>query len=123
ANSANVKVRWVHAEHMETQDPVEILAGVHGIIVPGGFGERGWEGKIAAARYARENAIPYLGLCLGMQAMVTEFARNVCGMDDANSTEFNPESTSPVISLLEEQRGVTDKGGTMRLGHYPCRLQ
>jgi len=122
ANNAAVNVRWVHAEDVERLPVDEVLGGVHGIVVPGGFGERGWEGKIAAARYARENNIPYLGLCLGMQAMVTEFARDVCGLADANSTEFNPDTQNPVISLLEEQRGVTDKGGTMRLGHYPCRV-
>ncbi|MCA9853457.1 MAG: gamma-glutamyl-gamma-aminobutyrate hydrolase family protein, partial [Dehalococcoidia bacterium] len=83
---------------------------------------RGWEGKIAAARWAREHRVPYLGLCFGMQAMVTEFARNVAGFEGANSTEFDPESRYPVISLLEEQEGVTHKGGTMRLGGYPCTL-
>ncbi|MGH2586373.1 MAG: glutamine amidotransferase-related protein, partial [Dehalococcoidia bacterium] len=100
-----------------------ILAGLHGIIVPGGFGERGLEGKILAAQYARERGIPYLGLCLGLQMMVVEFARNVLGWSDANSTEVEPETGHPVISLLSEQRGVTDLGGTMRLGSYPCRLR
>ena len=89
---------------------------------PGGFGERGWEGKIQALQYARENRIPTLGLCLGLQAMVTEFARNVCGFKEANSTEFSPDSPYPVISLLEEQKGISAKGGTMRLGAYPCKL-
>jgi CTP synthase len=95
---------------------------VQGIIVPGGFGERGWEGKIRAAQFARENGVPYFGLCLGMQVMVTEFARNVCGLRGANSTEMDPETPYPVVSLLEEQYGVVNKGGTMRLGAYPCRL-
>jgi CTP synthase len=93
------------------------------VIVPGGFGERGWEGKVAAATWARENKIPYLCLCLGMQVMVTEFARNVCGLAGANTTEIDPESPYPVISLLDEQTGVTSKGGTMRLGAYPCHLE
>jgi len=122
ANGVEVDIRWVHAEDLEVRDAATVLAGVDGIIVPGGFGERGWEGKIHAATYARTQGIPYLGLCLGMQVMVTEFARNVCGMAGANSTEFDPESPYPVISLLEEQMGVTHKGGTMRLGAYACRL-
>ena len=123
ANSVEVDIRWIHAETLETRDAAEVLAGVAGVVVPGGFGERGWEGKIAAARWARENDIPYLGLCLGMQVMVTEFARNVCGLTGANTTEIDPETPHPVISLLEEQQGITNMGGTMRLGAYPCRLQ
>jgi CTP synthase len=122
ASEVDVDIRWVHAEDLESRPAEALLAGVDGIVVPGGFGERGWEGKIAAARWARENQVPYLGLCLGMQVMVTEFARDVCGLRGANSTEFDPESPHPVISLLEEQQGVTNKGGTMRLGAYPCRL-
>jgi len=122
ANGVDVDIRWVHAETLESCPASEVLAGVHGIIVPGGFGERGWEGKIQAATYARTNNIPYFGLCLGMQVMVTEFARNVCGMSGANTTEIDPESPFPVISLLEDQEGVVNKGGTMRLGAYPCRL-
>ena len=118
----DVDVRWLHAEDFESHPPDELLSGVHGIIVPGGFGVRGWEGKINAARYAREHRVPYLGLCLGLQAMVTEFARNVLSLPDANSTEHDPESPHPVISLLDEQTGVRDKGGTMRLGAYPCQL-
>ncbi len=122
ANDVEVDIRWVHAEDLEARSAQSLLAGVHGIIVPGGFGDRGWEGKIKAAEYARTHQIPYLGLCLGMQVMVTEFARNVCGMQGANSTEMDPETRYPVISLLEEQEGVVNKGGTMRLGAYPCRL-
>ena len=122
-NNAEVDVRWVHSEDLEARPAEEVLQGVHGIIVPGGFGERGWEGKIRAATYARTQNIPYLGLCLGMQVMVTEFARNVCSLPGANSTEMDPETPYPVISLLETQRTVTDKGGTMRLGHYPCKLE
>ncbi|GMV84376.1 MAG: CTP synthase [Dehalococcoidia bacterium] len=122
ASEVEVDIRWIHAEDLESRPAEALLSGVDGIIVPGGFGERGWEGKIAAARWAREHQVPYLGLCLGMQVMVTEFARDVCGLQGANSTEFDPESPYPVISLLEEQQGVTNKGGTMRLGAYPCRL-
>ncbi len=123
AHDADIDIRWVHAEDLETRPAGAVLAGVDAIVVPGGFGERGWEGKIAAARHAREEGVPYLGLCLGLQVMVTEFARNVCGWEGANSTEFDPESPWPVISLLDEQEGVTAKGGTMRLGWYPCRLR
>ncbi len=122
ASEVEVDIRWIHAEDMESRPAEALLSGVQGIVVPGGFGERGWEGKIAAARWARENKVPYLGLCLGMQVMVTELARNACGLKGANSTEFDPESPHPVISLLEEQQGITNKGGTMRLGAYPCRL-
>ncbi|MCA9843480.1 MAG: CTP synthase [Dehalococcoidia bacterium] len=122
AAGVEVDIRWVHAEDVENRSADALLAGVQGVVVPGGFGERGWEGKIAAARWAREHRVPYLGLCFGMQAMVTEFARNVAGFEGANSTEFDPESRYPVISLLEEQEGVTHKGGTMRLGGYPCTL-
>ena len=122
SNDVEVDIRWIHSETLESRPAAELLAGVSGVIVPGGFGERGWEGKIAAARWARENNVPYLGLCLGMQAMVTEFARNVCGLTGANTTEIDPETPYPVISLLDEQQGVTAKGGTMRLGAYPCKL-
>ncbi len=122
-HSTEIDIRWVHSEDLERRTPEDVLDGVDAIIVPGGFGERGWEGKVRAAQYAREHRVPYLGLCLGLQAMVTEFARNVCGTEDANSTEVDPETLHPVISLLEEQEGVTNKGGTMRLGHYPCALK
>ena len=101
----------------------EIFDGCKGILVPGGFGDRGVEGKIRAIRYARENRIPFLGLCLGMQCAVIEFARNVCGMEDANSTEFNAETKHPVIALMDSQQGIVEKGGTMRLGAYPCKLR
>jgi CTP synthase len=117
-----VDVRWVQSEGLEDQDLAEVLAGVSGIIVPGGFGERGSEGEIRTAQYARENGVPYLGLCRGMQLMVVEFARNVLGLDGASSTEFDAETADPVISLLAEQNAVTEMGGTMRLGHYPCQL-
>ena len=123
ANSVDVDIRWIHAETLESRPAADVLDGVQGVVVPGGFGERGWEGKIAAATWARENNVPYLGLCLGMQVMVTEFARNVLGFQSANTTEIDPESPYPVISLLDEQQGVTNKGGTMRLGAYPCKLE
>jgi CTP synthase len=113
---------WLHSAELEKGKGWEELRRAHGIIVPGGFDHRGIEGKISAARYARENQVPYLGLCLGMQAMVIEFGRHVLGSEDTNSTEFNPHTPHPVIDLLPEQRGIGDKGGTMRLGLYPCEL-
>jgi CTP synthase len=114
-------VRWVHSEQLENGD-LSVLDGVQGIIVPGGFGERGIEGKVLACSYARAHGIPYLGLCLGMQVMVVEAAREVFGTREPNSTEFAPETRYPVISLLSEQQGVTEKGATMRLGYYPCAV-
>jgi len=121
-HDVRVRIRSVEAEDIEEQGADAILSGACGIIVPGGFGSRGIEGKIAAARYAREKKIPYLGLCLGMQVAVVEFARHVCGIPGANSSEIDPGCTSPVIHLMEEQAHVEDKGGTMRLGVYPCDL-
>jgi CTP synthase len=118
----DVKLLWVHAEDLEKENGEQLLRSAQGIVVPGGFGQRGIEGKIRAARYARENDIPYLGLCLGMQLMVVEFARHVLGSNEPNSSEFNPNTRYPVIDLLPEQCNVTDKGGTMRLGSYPCHL-
>jgi len=120
--SVEIDIQWIQAERLETVPAATILKHCDGLIVPGGFGERGWEGKIQALQYAREKQIPTLGLCLGLQAMVTEFARNVCGLKDANSTEFSPTTPYPVISLLEEQEAISNKGGTMRLGAYPCEL-
>jgi CTP synthase len=117
-----VDIRWVHSEDVTDGNAAALFSAVDGIVVPGGFGERGIEGKVRAARYARENLVPYLGLCLGMQVMVVEFARAHLGREDANSTEFDPKTPHPVITLLDEQRRVVDKGGTMRLGGYPCRL-
>ncbi len=119
-----VNIRWVNSEELEDHpETLETeLAGVSGIVVPGGFGVRGTEGKIATIRYAREHKIPFLGLCLGMQCAVIEFARDVCGMEGANSGEFDPEGKYPVIDLMPDQEDVTDKGGTMRLGIYPCKL-
>ena len=106
----------------EDTDLSDVFAGCKGILVPGGFGDRGVEGKISAIKYARENKIPFLGLCLGMQCSVIEFARHVCGMEDAHSSEFNPETNHPVIALMSSQINVEDKGGTMRLGSYPCKV-
>ena len=122
ANQVNLKLKWVNAEDVETDGPEAHLADVRGIVVPGGFGPRGIEGKIMAARFARENSIPYLGLCLGLQVAVIEFSRTVLG-EQANSTEFDPDTPHPVIDQMESQRGITKKGGTMRLGAYPCALE
>ena len=123
AAGVEVEVLWVHSSELEKDRGLEMIRAADGIIVPGGFGERGTEGKIRAARYAREHKIPYLGLCLGMQLMVVEFARHVLGLEDANSTEFAPSTSHPVIDLMPDQRKLTDMGGTMRLGLYPCQLQ
>ncbi len=120
-HDVRVNIHWVASETLQAGD-LSGLEGLDGIVVPGGFGHRGIEGKIAAARYAREQKIPYLGLCLGMQCAVIEVARNVLGATDANSTEFNAFTPHPVIDLLPEQRDVAEKGGTMRLGLYPCKL-
>ena len=117
------EIAWVHSSDLEKGKGWDTLKEVDGIIVPGGFGSRGTEGKILAARYARENQIPYLGLCLGMQLMVVEFARFVFGNDQVNSTEFDRSTLHPVIDLLPDQRSIADMGGTMRLGLYPCQLQ
>jgi CTP synthase len=122
-NDAKVELVRLEAEVLEETGTAPELASIDGILVPGGFGERGIEGKIVAARYAREHRVPYLGLCLGMQIATIEFARDVCGLEGANSTEFEPHPTHPVIAILEEQKVVTKKGGTMRLGSYPCDLR
>ena len=118
----DVEILWVHSEDVEKQGPDPLLKNACGIVVPGGFGPRGVEGMIETARYARENQIPYLGLCLGMHVMVVEYARNVLGFKGANSSEMDPETAYPVIDILPEQRSLMDKGGTMRLGSYPCHL-
>ncbi|OGV65512.1 MAG: CTP synthase [Lentisphaerae bacterium RIFOXYA12_FULL_48_11] len=122
ASDVKVNVRMLESEDIEKKGADTLLSGVHGILVPGGFGNRGIEGKIEAVRYAREKGIPFFGICLGMQCSVMEFARNVCGMKGANSTEFNDKTQYPVIDLMEDQKSVTKKGGTMRLGVYPCVL-
>jgi CTP synthase len=123
ANGVEVKIHWVHSTDVEKPEGIELLKQVDGIVVPGGFGSRGIEGKINTATYARENGVPYLGLCLGMQVMVIEFAREVLNLEDANSSEFDHGTPAPVIDLMPEQHAVTDKGGTMRLGLYPCQLR
>ena len=123
ANDVKVNIRWVEAEDVTKESAEEQLASANGILVPGGFGDRGIEGKIAAASYARKNNIPYLGICLGMQTAVIEFARSELGFSDAASAEFDAGSSHKVIDLMPDQRGVISKGGTMRLGAYPCRLK
>jgi CTP synthase len=119
---SSLKLHWVNSEEIETKGAEALLKNMHGILVPGGFGVRGVDGKIETIRFARENGIPFLGLCLGMQCAVIEWARNVAKLEDANSAEFSPEAKNPVINLLPEQQDVVDLGGTMRLGTYPCRL-
>jgi CTP synthase len=123
AHQVKVNIDWVDAETLEHGDAREILGAADGILVPGGFGYRGIDGKVKAVEYARTHKVPFLGICLGMQCAVIEFARNVCGLEGANSTEFDPQTPYPVIDLLPDQRGVEDLGGTMRLGHYPCVLE
>jgi CTP synthase len=122
-HGCRVRVRWVDAEHMSFEEAAEVLEEADGVLVPGGFGSRGWEGKITACRVARERRIPYLGICLGMHVAVSEFARNVCGLDGANSTEMDPETPYPVIDLLPEQKEIEDLGGTMRLGAQAVELE
>ena len=123
ANGTNVNIKWVNAVDVTSENIEELLGDVNGVLVPGGFGDRGIEGKIEAIKYARENKIPFLGICLGMQTAVIEFARNVVGYDNANSYEINPETKYPVIDLMPEQKDIEDLGGTMRLGLYPCKLK
>ena len=122
ATHGDLRLRWVNSEVLENEPPENYLSGVDGIIVPGGFGNRGIDGKIAAIKYARDRQIPFLGLCLGMQCSVIEWARNVEGLSNANSAEFDQYTKNPVINLLPEQQDVVDLGGTMRLGLYPCRV-
>jgi len=122
ANDCGVEIRPVEAEQVERDGPKPHLHDVQAILVPGGFGVRGIEGKIAAIQYAREERVPFFGICLGMQCAVIEFGRNVCGLAGANSTEFDPKAPHPVIDLMPEQQGITNLGGTMRLGAYPCVL-
>ncbi len=123
ANDCRVNIVRLDAEKLETEEGLEKLRGLSGILVPGGFGDRGVEGKIAAVTYARENNIPYFGLCLGLQIAVIEYSRNVIGLEGANSLEFNSETAHPVITLMEEQKEVVDKGATMRLGSYECAVK
>ena len=122
-NRTEVSIRWVDSEELEREGCEKLLSGIDGMIIPGGFGNRGTEGMILAAQYARENRIPYLGICLGMQMAMIEFARHVIGYTDANSSELAPDTAHPVIDLMPEQKNVTDLGGTMRLGAYPCILK
>ncbi|MDP4092363.1 MAG: CTP synthase [Bacillota bacterium] len=122
ANDADINVKWVNSEHLNEENIKNYLLKADGILVPGGFGDRGIEGKILAAQYARENKIPYFGICLGMQMAVIEFARNIAKLEGAHSSEFNPDSRYPVIDLMPDQRDIDEKGGTMRLGLYPCKV-
>ena len=122
AHKSNVTIKWVPSEEINEENAEEILGDVSGIIVPGGFGDRGTDGMITSIKYAREHNIPFLGLCLGMQLSIVEFARHVCGFNDAHSIELDPQTTHPVIHLMADQDGVEDIGGTLRLGAYPCVL-
>jgi CTP synthase len=121
-NSAKVDLIWISSEKITEDGPETYLADIDALLVPGGFGERGIEGKIEAINYVRLNGIPFLGICLGLQCAAIEFARNLCGIEGANSSEFSPDAQHPVIHLMEEQKKVTGKGGTMRLGSYPCKI-
>ncbi len=121
-NHAVVDIKWIDSEQVTDEGAASVLKDADGLIVPGGFGDRGVEGMISAIRYARENDLPYLGICLGMQLAIVEYARHICGLDGAHSTELDPETKYPVIDLMPDQKGVTDLGGTLRLGSYPCVL-
>lgn len=122
AFDADIDIKWINAEHVTAENVKELVGDADGILVPGGFGDRGVEGKIIATQYARENHVPFLGICLGMQLACIEFARNVVGLQGANSSEINPNTPYPIIDLLPEQKDVEDLGGTLRLGLYPCKL-
>jgi CTP synthase len=121
-NDVKVNIVWVDAEDIEHHGAEYYLKDVSGVLVPGGFGERGIKGKLEAVRFARENGVPFLGICLGLQCAVIEFARNACRIEDADGSEFNPNTKNPVIDLMDDQKSKDDKGGTMRLGSYPCRI-
>lgn len=123
ANNAAVNIKWVNAVELTSQNAGDFLQDADGVLVPGGFGDRGIEGKIEAARWARENKVPFFGICLGMQCSVIEYARNVLNLTDAHSSEINPETSYPVIDLMPDQKDIDKKGGTMRLGIYPCKLE
>ena len=122
AFDSDIEVKWINAEHVNEENVAEFLNDVDGVLVPGGFGDRGVEGKIAATAYARENKVPFLGICLGMQLATVEFARNILHLKDAHSSELNPATPYPIIDLLPEQKDVEDLGGTLRLGLQPCKL-
>src|SRR5699024_2232335 len=119
---ATVNIKWIDSETVTADNVEELLGDVSGVLVPGGFGSRGIDGKILAIRYAREHGVPFLGLCLGMQLAIVEFARDVVGFRDAHSAELNPDTTHPVIHIMPDQIGIEDIGGTLRLGSYPCVL-
>ncbi len=123
ANKAEVNIKWIDSEEVTKENAADIFADVDGILVPGGFGTRGIDGKVIAIQYAREHKLPFLGICLGMQLAIVEFAKNVCKLSDANSIEIDPDTTNPVITLMPEQNGVENLGGTLRLGAYPCVLE
>lgn len=123
ANDVRVELTWVDSEEIESKGIGGFFDGISGILIPGGFGNRGIEGKITTSRYARENKVPFFGICLGMQCAIIEFARNVCGLRDANGSEFTPQTDHPVIDLMEEQKAVSTMGGTMRLGAYTCKVK
>src|SRR5699024_4737037 len=122
-NGVDVKINWIQAEDMNEESCEELLKDADGILVPGGLGDRGINGKLAAIKYARENKIPFLGISLGMQLAIIDFARNVIGLEDANSTEWNPDTNYPVIDLMPEQRDLEFTNGDMRLGLYPCKVK
>ena len=122
-NECQVKIKWIHSESMSRHEMSEQIKGLNGVLVAPGFGDRGFEGKLEAVRYAREEGIPFLGICLGMQAAVIEYARNVLGLVNAHSTEMDADSAHPVIDLMDDQKEISNKGGTMRLGAYDCVLQ
>ena len=123
AFDTDIDIKWINSEHVSRENVAELLGDADGILVPGGFGDRGIEGKIEAIRYAREQKVPFLGICLGMQLASIEFARNVVGLKEAHSAEFDPNTPHPIIDLLPEQKDIEDLGGTLRLGLYPCKLQ
>ncbi len=122
AHNVHIDIRWVPAEHVTEEDVHSWLGDAAGVLIPGGFGDRGIEGKIVASKFAREQGIPFFGICLGMQVAMIEFARNVIGYRDAHSSEIDPHTPHPVIDLMPDQQAVQNKGGTMRLGNYPCVL-
>ena len=122
-NNLQVETRFILSDDLTSENVADVLEGVAGVLIAPGFGERGIKGKVLAAQYARERDLPFFGICLGLQCAIIEFARNVCGWDDANSTEFDPETAHPVIDLMEEQKKISDKGGTMRLGQYTCHIK
>lgn len=123
SNDSNVEIKWISSEEVTRDNVADLLKDADGILVPGGFGDRGIEGKIETIKFARENKIPFLGICLGMHCAVIEFARNVVGLEGAHSSEINPDTLYPVIDLMPDQRDIDEKGGTMRLGLYPCKIE